>query len=112
MARRSRSRSQRQGRDGGELGRGHATSQPAHDAAGGAAGPSLRPMDISAVAEPERQDQQAVIEDLADDPIVADAHPVRVRLARQGDAPGRPRIVREQVDGRTATLLVGPRLLT
>lgn len=50
--------------------------------------------------------QESVVEDLVDDAVVPGADPVGVRLADQGDAPGRPRVLGEQVDRRTHSLLV------
>jgi hypothetical protein len=58
-------------------------------------------VDVLAMADPYHSDDQTVIEDLVEDPVVAGTHTVGVPLALELGASRWPRLLREQIDGRT-----------
>src|SRR5262245_20929800 len=63
------------------------------------------PVHVAAMSDPHDVDDEASIEDLVDDPVVADAHPVGVVFAGELAACGWVRIVGEEVDGGADPLL-------
>ena len=65
---------------------------------------------LAAVTDPDDVDQEHVVEDLVDDPVVADPDPVHRVLARYRDAVGRPRVVSEKIECRADPLLLAPLL--
>jgi hypothetical protein len=62
-------------------------------------------MDVSTVSDPDDVDHEVIVEDLVDDPIHPDTHPIGVVLTGQFCASGRSGIVREQIDGGAYPLL-------
>ena len=58
------------------------------------------------MSNPDDLDDEAVVEDLVDDAIVADLHPVRVRLADKADRPWGTWLLGQQVDGSSDALLL------
>ena len=63
------------------------------------------PVHVAAMPDPHDVDDEAAIEDLVDDPVVANAHPIGVVFARQLAARGWARIVGEEVDRGADPLL-------
>lgn len=59
--------------------------------------PSAALLDIAAMADTDDLNHQAVVDDLVEDPIVADAHPVDGFLAYQGDAARWPRLIGQKI---------------
>ncbi len=57
------------------------------------------------MADTDDVDDEAVVEYLVDDPVVANPDAITTILAGEGDAPGRPRIVNQEVDGSPDSLL-------
>ena len=51
-------------------------------------------------------DEEPVVEYLVDDPVVPDPDAVGALLAHQRGAAGRPRLTREEIDGRADALLL------
>jgi len=51
-------------------------------------------------------DNEAVVEHLIDDPEVTDSHAVGRTLTAENNAPRRPRLVGQQVDRRSNSLLI------
>lgn len=56
------------------------------------------PVDVSTLSDPDNVDQEAIVKDLAEDPIHPDTYPIGVVLTGQLCASGRSGIVCEQGD--------------
>lgn len=54
-------------------------------------------------------DDKAIVEDLVDNAVIADTHPVRTGFTRQRHTPGRSRILGQQVDRHLDTPLLPAR---
>jgi len=66
----------------------------------------LSPIDVVTVADAYDVDDEVVVDDLIDDPEVTDSHPVGRTLTAENNAPRRPRLVGQQVDRRSDSLLI------
>ena len=64
------------------------------------------PVDLASMTDPDDVDQEHSVEDLIDDPVVADAHPVNRILTLHRDAVRRPRVVGQQIQRRPDPLLL------
>ena len=61
------------------------------------------------MSDPDDLDDEAVVEDLVHDAIVADPYPVRMRVADNADRPWGAGLLGQQVDGSSDALLLLPR---
>jgi hypothetical protein len=61
---------------------------------------------IPPVPDLDDLDDETVVEYLVGDPVVADPHPICMRLADDADAPRGPWLVGEEVDGSSDALLL------
>ena len=61
---------------------------------------SSPPVCVSTVTDPYHLNHPAGVDDLVQDPVVADAHPVNGILTGEGDAAGRPRVAGQQIQRR------------
>ena len=64
------------------------------------------PVDVPAVSDSDDLDDEAAVEDLVDDPVVPDPHPIGVGLTSHRHAPRWAWLLGQEIDRRSNPLLV------